>query len=87
MDSTYSRILFANIGWMISYKGQSSEDLISGGGSYSDADKHEAFNFQNLNGYCYGYFQPTGDNVNLSRIDVLPLPMSVLEGYYNWFHS
>ena len=69
MDSTYSRILFANIGWMISYKGQSSEDLISGGGSYSDADKHEAFNFQNLNGYCYGYFEPTGDNVNLSRID------------------
>lgn len=64
-----SRILFANIGWMISYNGQSSKDKISGGGSYSDIDKHEAFNFQDLNGKCYGYIQPSGDRIDLQRID------------------
>lgn len=64
-----SRILFANIGWMIGYNGQSITDKITGGGSYSDIDKHESFNFQNLNGKCYGYLQPTGDNIDLQRID------------------
>lgn len=63
------RILFANIGWMISYRGQSISDKISGGGSYSDVDKHEAFNFQDLNGKCYGYLQPAGDCIDLQRID------------------
>lgn len=64
-----SRILFANIGWMVSYKGQSISDQISGGGSYSDADKHEAYNFQELNGKCYGYVQAKYDTINLNRID------------------
>lgn len=63
------RILFANIGWMISYKGQSFTDKITGGGSYSDIDKHEAFNFQDLNGKCQGYIQPAGDCIDLQRID------------------
>ena len=56
---------------MISYKGQSISDKISGGGSYSDVDKHEAFNFQDLNGKCYGYLQPAGDCIDLQRIDSL----------------
>ncbi|WP_300631976.1 DUF3883 domain-containing protein, partial [uncultured Duncaniella sp.] len=64
-----SRILFANIGWMVSYKGQSISDKISGGGSYSDADKHEAYNFQELNGKCYGYVQAKSDTINICRID------------------
>ncbi|MBR3090221.1 MAG: DUF3883 domain-containing protein [Prevotella sp.] len=64
------RILFANIGWMIHYNGQSSNDTISGGGSYRDDDKHEAYNFMDLNGWCYGYVQPVGNgNIYLSRID------------------
>lgn len=63
------RILFANIGWMISYNGPTSKDKISGGGSYSDIDKHEAFNFQNLNGKCYGYLQPAGNCIDLQRVD------------------
>lgn len=66
---TTRRILFANICWMVSYNGQNSYDLISVGGSYSDADKHEAYNFQNLNGKCYGYVQAKYDTINLSRID------------------
>lgn len=64
-----SRILFANIGWMIGYNGQSVADRITGGGAYSDNDKHESYNFQNLDGKCYGYLQPTGDNIDLLRID------------------
>ena len=63
------RILFANIGWMISYRGQSISDKIFGGGSYSDVDKHEAFNFKDLNGKCYGYLQPASDCIDLQRID------------------
>ncbi|MDE6535752.1 MAG: DUF3883 domain-containing protein [Muribaculaceae bacterium] len=63
------KILFANIGWMINYNGQNQSDQILGGGSYSDADKHEAFNFQDLNGRCYGYVQAKYDTINLSRID------------------
>lgn len=63
------KILFANIGWMINYNGQNQTDQILGGGSYSDADKHEAFNFQDLNGKCYGYVQAKNDAINLSRID------------------
>ncbi len=63
------KIIFANIGWMISYNGQNLSDQIFGGGSYSDADKHEAFNFQDLNRKCYGYVQAKYDTINLSRID------------------
>ena len=64
------RILFANIGWMIHYQGQSANDTISGGGSYRNDDKHEAFNFQNLHGVCYGYVQPVNwGHITLSRID------------------
>lgn len=64
------RILFANIGWMLHYQGNSITDKISGGGSYRDEDKHEAYNFSNLNGYCYGYVQPVrGGTINLHRID------------------
>lgn len=64
-----NRILFANIGWMVSYNGQNVSDRISGGGSYSDADKHEAYNFQDLDGMCYGYVQAKYDTISLNRID------------------
>lgn len=63
------RILFANIGWMINYQGNTSTDHIKGAGSYIDADKHEVYNFKKVNGYYYGYVQPAIDTINLKRID------------------
>lgn len=64
------RLLFANIGWMEHYSGNCKSDMIVGGGSYHDDDKHEAFNFQNLNSVCYGYVQTVrSGRINLSRID------------------
>ncbi|MCH5244780.1 MAG: DUF3883 domain-containing protein, partial [Lentimicrobiaceae bacterium] len=62
-------ILFARIGWMIHYTGNTSFDKITGGGAYPDEKKHEVFNFQNLNGFCYGYVQPPGNNIELCRIN------------------
>ena len=64
------KILFANIGWMTSYNGYSNSDPISSGGSYPANLKHEVFNFQNLDGFHYGYVQPTKDAINLKRIDI-----------------
>ena len=63
------RLLFANIGWMEHYKGNCKADMIVGGGSWDNNDKHEAFNFQDLNGSCYGYVQAVRGKINLSRID------------------
>lgn len=64
------RLLFANIGWMIHYNGLSASDTISGGGSFHDDGKLEVYNFQNLNGWCYGYVQTVHFSpVNLLRID------------------
>lgn len=70
------RILFANIGWMEHYKGNSTADMIVGGGNYDDKDKHEAFNFQDSKGKCYGYVQTVRNGrINLSRI-VKPIAKS-----------
>lgn len=64
------RILFANFDWMIHYQGQAANDTIFGGGRYRDEDKHEAFNFQNLHGICYGYVQLVNwGHITPSRID------------------
>lgn len=65
------RILFANIGWMINYQGNTDTDHVKGAGSYSDADKHEVYNFKKVDGYYYGYVQPVIDSINLKRIDPL----------------
>lgn len=64
------KILFANIGWMKRYRGHSNSDKIRGGGSYNPDDKHEAFNFQDVDGHCYGYVQPTKwCKIKIERID------------------
>lgn len=64
------RLLFANIGWMEHYKGNCDADMIVGGGSYDNKDKHEAFNFQDFKGTCYGYVQTVRNaKISLSRID------------------
>lgn len=62
------RILFANIGWMAHYQGNTDNDMIVGGGSYDPMDKHDVFNFQDVNGKCYGYVQVKGQ-MKLSNID------------------
>ncbi len=64
------KILFANIGWMIHYKGYSSADVIKGGGSHPAKLKYETFLFQKLDDMCYGYVHPTkGSSLNLEKID------------------
>lgn len=64
------RLLFANIGWMEHYEGNCDTDMIVGGGSYDNKDKHEAFNFQDLNGKCYGFVQTVRNSkIKLLRID------------------
>jgi len=64
------RLLFANIGWMEHYKGNCDADMIVGGGDYDNKDKHEAFNFQDFKGVCYGYVQTVRNSkISLSRID------------------
>ena len=64
------RLLFANIGWMTHYQGNTQHDKIKGGGSWRNDDKHEAYNFLPINGKCYGYVQPVRwGQINLQRID------------------
>lgn len=65
------KILFANIGWMTDYQGNTKTDYIKGGGSWNNARKHEVYNFQSVNGWCYGYVQPAGKGkyIDLRRID------------------
>lgn len=73
------RILFANIGWMTHYQGQTVADKISGGGSYDPEYKHEAYNFMVINDMCYGYVEPPRHTkINLQRIDT-NCPQSVDE--------
>ncbi|WP_448790632.1 hypothetical protein [Bacteroides graminisolvens] len=63
------KILFCRIGWMKCYKGNSESDTIKNGGSHPNENKHEVYNFQNVNGHCYGYVQPSKGTIRVSRID------------------
>ena len=64
------KLLFANIGWMTHYQGNTKHDQIKGGGSWRNDDKHEVYNFLPIKGKCYGYVQPTRwGQINLQRID------------------
>ncbi len=54
------KILFWRIRWMLHYEGNSESDTIQGGGSHPNENKHEVYNFQNVNGHCYGHLQPNG---------------------------
>lgn len=62
------RMIFANIGWMTHYEGRTSMDTITGGGSYTNDDKHEVYNFKSINNKVYGYVQPKSEVITLSRI-------------------
>jgi hypothetical protein len=68
------KVLLARVGWMKYYQGpQPGDEKPIGGGSYN-AEKigHEAYNFLDIDGTLYGYFQPhmkAGEAVNLGRIE------------------
>ena len=75
------RILFANIGWMTHYRGNSAKDLIVGGGSYRNDDKHEAFNFLPIKDKCLGYVQPVRwGEINIGRIDKIYADNDSIDG-------
>ncbi len=64
------KILFCNIGWMEKYEGPDGNRLKSGG-SYPKryGTGGEQYNFYDHLGYCYGFFETSGDNVAIKRID------------------
>jgi hypothetical protein len=68
-----SLILFARVGWMTYYNGpnQVGDDRPQGGGSYTEKNiGNEAFNFKDVGGHLYGYFQPQvpASSIALERI-------------------
>ncbi len=67
-------ILFARVGYMKFYQGPKPGDEKPIGGGKFNADEigHEAYNFVNIKGKLYGYFQPHMKKpyeINLSRIE------------------
>jgi len=68
--TTARYFIFCNTGWMENYKGLTSKDKISGGGSYVDqnASGHEVCNFYEYQKNVYGYVQPSGSQINISRL-------------------
>jgi|HubBroStandDraft_6_1064221.scaffolds.fasta_scaffold242687_2 hypothetical protein len=67
------RFLFARIGWMQFYGGPvPGDERPVGGGSYTKSDiGHEVYNFREIAGRLYGYFQPSmsSEKIALERID------------------
>lgn len=68
------KVLFARVGHMKFYQGpQKGDERPIGGGSYNDDELgHEAYNFKEVDGKLYGYFQPHMKepyHLNLKRID------------------
>jgi hypothetical protein len=65
---------FCNIGWMEFYEGQSSNDTISGGGSYvkKEGRGHEVCNFLPYRKKLYGYVQPSGEHIDIERLGAEP---------------
>lgn len=68
------KVLFARVGFMKFYQGPKpgDEKPIGGGSFNTDKIGHEAYNFLNIEGIMYGYFQPHMKppyEINLARID------------------
>ncbi len=68
------RVLFARVGYMKFYRGSTpGDERPIGGGKYNkDHVGHELYNFKDIDGTTYGYFQPSMKSpreVKLSRID------------------
>jgi len=68
------RVLFARVGFMAYYQGSiPGDEKPIKGGKYNNGDiGHEIYNFKEIDGFCYGYFQPNMRepySINLKRID------------------
>ncbi|MGR3318655.1 MAG: hypothetical protein ACUZ8O_09260 [Candidatus Anammoxibacter sp.] len=68
------KVIFARVGFMKFYKGpKPGDEKPIGGGSYNTEEiGHEAYNYSNINGVLYGYFQPHMKQpyeINLGRIE------------------
>ena len=68
------KVLLARIGFMKFYKGpKPGDEKPIGGGKYNtEGIGHEAYNFLNISGSLYGYFQPhmkSPYEINLGRIE------------------
>lgn len=68
------KVLLARVGYMKYYQGPKpgDEKPIAGGSYNTDKIGHEAYNFLNISGKLYGYFQPHMKEpyeINLSRIE------------------
>ena len=68
------KVLLARVGFMEFYKGpKPGDEKPRGGGSYNtEGIGHEAYNFLNIDGTFYGYFQPhmkSPYEINLGRIE------------------
>ena len=57
-------VLF-NITWMNHYQGHSPSDRVYKGGKYVEENETggEVYNFQSVDGWYYGYVQPSGDYI------------------------
>lgn len=65
------RILFCNVTWMKHYNGINDSDTVGeGGGSYINKHKTgaEIYNFQDYNGFCYGYVSGKGE-IHIERLE------------------
>lgn len=60
------RMLIARVGWATYYDASRHDETVERGGSWPE--KHERFNFQVVDGRCYGFFYVNGE-LKLHRID------------------
>lgn len=66
------RLLFVNVGWMVSYRGPANDPTLGGHGWLKDHDYgHEAWNFLPHKGRVYGYV-PRSARINLRRLGAPP---------------
>ena len=76
------KVLFARVGWMRWYRGVSEDDPrpVGGGAFTKKALGKERFNFLNIGGQAFGYFQPqlqpkerrkdNPSSINLGKIEI-----------------
>ena len=86
------RVLFARVGFMEYYQGpQPGDEQPNGGGAYNAIEVgHEAYNFMNINGTLYRFFQPhqRGNppyNIKLNRIEQGCVADTIDEVLVIWF--
>ena len=63
------RIIFCNVTWLKNYIGVSDDDKLGGGYIGENNEAHEAYNFQDYNGKCYGYVSNRGGSLLLERFE------------------